>query len=168
MEDVFIGLGSNLGEPRVQMREALGRLLSLDGVSLVAISSLYRSEPVGLEDQPWFLNAVAWVRTGMTPRELLNAFQGIEKQMGRVRLMPMGPRVIDLDLLLVGERAIQEEGLDVPHPRMHQRRFVLEPLVEIAPDARHPLLGKTARELLLEIRDPKGVERVGPWEDSGC
>lgn len=168
MEDVFIGFGSNLRDPKARLCEAVSCILGLDSMRLVALSSLYRSEPVGLEDQPWFLNGVAWVHSELDARRLLGLLQEIETRMGRVRSLPMGPRVIDLDLLLVGERVIQEDGLQVPHPRMHLRRFVLEPLTEICPWAPHPVLGKTAAELLLELRDHKAVELVGAWEVPGC
>lgn len=168
MEDVFIGFGSNLQDPKARLCEAAGYLLGSDSVRLVALSSLYRSEPVGLEEQPWFFNSVAWVRSTLEARQLLGVLQEIENRMGRVRKVPMGPRVIDLDLLLVGEQVIQEEGLQIPHPSMHLRRFVLEPLAEICPWIRHPVLGKTARELLLELGDTKAVELVGAWEVPGC
>lgn len=168
MEDVFIGFGSNLQDPKARLGEAVSRLLALDSVSLVELSSLYRSEPVGFEDQPWFVNGVAWVRSKLGARRLLELLQEIENRMGRVRNVPMGPRIIDLDLLLVGERVIQEHGLQVPHPRMHLRRFVLEPMAEICPWVRHPLLGKTAKELLLELEDTKAVEMLGAWEVPGC
>lgn len=168
MEDVFIGFGSNLQDPKARLGEAVSRLLALDSVSLVELSSLYRSEPVGLEDQPWFFNGVAWVRSKLGARQLLGVLQEIENRMGRVRSVPMGPRIIDLDLLLVGERVIQEHGLQVPHPRMHLRRFVLEPVAQICPWVRHPVLGKTVKELLLELEDTKTVEMVGAWEVPGC
>lgn len=168
MEDMFIGFGSNMGEPEAMLREAAYRLVCLERVRLVALSSMYRSEPVGPQEQPWFINGVAWVRSELDPRKVLEILQGIETRMGRVRSVPMGPRLIDLDLLLVGERVIQEDGLQVPHPRMHSRRFVLEPMAEISPLARHPLLGRTIKELLSELRDTKAVERVGPWEVLGC
>jgi 2-amino-4-hydroxy-6-hydroxymethyldihydropteridine diphosphokinase len=168
LEDVFIGFGSNLQDPKARLCEALSWLLALDSVSLVALSSLYRSEPVGLEDQPWFFNGVAWVRSELGARQILGFLQRIENRMGRVRSVPMGPRIIDLDLLLVGQRVIQEHGLQVPHPRMHLRRFVLEPMAEICPWVCHPVLGKTAKELLLELEDTKAVEMVGPWEVPGC
>lgn len=168
MEEIFIGFGSNMQDPKARLGEAVARLLRPGSVRLVALSSIYRSEPVGLENQPWFLNGVAWVRSELGARQLLGLLQNIEESMGRLRALPMGPRVIDLDLLLMGERVILEKGLEVPHPRMHLRRFVLEPMAEICPWVRHPVLGKTALELLLELEDKKAVELLGVWEVPGC
>ncbi len=168
VEDVFIGLGSNIQDPRARLQEALSLLICLQGIELVRVSSIYRSEPVGLEEQPWFLNAVAWLRSGLGAKELLDLLQEIENRMGRVRSVLMGPRIIDLDLLLVGQSIIQDEGLEVPHPRMHLRRFVLEPLVEICPWVRHPVFWKTVRELLSELKDSKEVELLEAWEVPGC
>ncbi len=168
MEEIFIGFGSNMQDPKARLGEAVARLLRPGSVRLVALSSIYRSEPVGLENQPWFLNGVAWVRSELGARQLLGLLQNIEESMGRLRALPMGPRVIDLDLLLMGERVILEKGLEVPHPRMHLRRFVLEPMAEICPWVRHPVLGKTALELLLELEDTKAVELSGVWEVPGC
>lgn len=168
LEDAFIGLGSNLGDGKANLTAAALHLLDMCGGRLVGASSLYRTEPVGLKEQPWFLNGVLWVRTSMEGRELLKALLSIEELMGRQRTVPMGPRTIDLDLLLFGSNIIHEEGLCVPHPRMHQRRFVLEPLAEIAPKVVHPILGLTIQELLGALDREEEVIRIGPWEGLEC
>jgi 2-amino-4-hydroxy-6-hydroxymethyldihydropteridine diphosphokinase len=130
----YIGLGANLGEREAAIRRAL-ELLTAPGTSVVAVSSLRETAPVGYEDQPTFLNGVAIVETTAPPRELLNRLLAIERKLGRDRSSAerWGPRPIDLDLLLYGRRAVDEPGLRVPHPRLHERRFVLEPLVELDP-----------------------------------
>jgi 2-amino-4-hydroxy-6-hydroxymethyldihydropteridine diphosphokinase len=121
-----------------------------------------------MEEQPWFVNGVAGVATGLTPAGLLGFLLQIEAGMGRVRRIPGGPRTIDLDILLYGDRVVRGPELWIPHPRMHRRRFVLAPLCEIAPQLRHPGLGKTVRELLESLKDDKAVERLGPLEVSPC
>ena len=130
----YIGLGANLGEREAAIRRAL-ELLTAPGTSVVAVSSLRETDPVGYADQPTFLNGVAIVETTAPPRELLNRLLEIERKLGRDRSSSerWGPRPIDLDLLLYGRRAVDEPGLRVPHPRLHERRFVLEPLVELDP-----------------------------------
>jgi 2-amino-4-hydroxy-6-hydroxymethyldihydropteridine diphosphokinase len=132
----FIGLGSNLGDRLANLQEAVLRLSKADGVRVTRVSRVYETAPVG-PAQPDFLNAVAEVRTVISPRELLAASLRIEEEMGRVRQERWGPRVIDLDLLNYGRMKIDEQGLTVPHPRMHERAFVLLPLLELDPD---PLL----------------------------
>jgi 2-amino-4-hydroxy-6-hydroxymethyldihydropteridine diphosphokinase len=131
----FVGLGSNLGDPPEQIRRALELLAAEDGVRIVAVSSLSETDPVGYEDQPRFLNGAVELRTVLRARELLERLLAIERRLGRVRgLGPrFGPRTIDLDLLLYGDAVVEEPGLVVPHPRLHERRFVLEPLVELDP-----------------------------------
>jgi len=142
-----IALGSNLQDPEAQVQRAFDEIAGLPRTSLLARSSLYRTEPVGYADQPMFVNACALVETSLGPRELLEGLLEIEQQHGRVRAIRNGPRTLDLDLLVYGDRAVEEPGLTIPHPRAHERRFVLEPLAEVWPDAK---LGKegTARELL--------------------
>jgi 2-amino-4-hydroxy-6-hydroxymethyldihydropteridine diphosphokinase len=155
----FIGLGSNVGDPRQQVRTALAVLDELRETRVTAVSSLYRTAPVGYVDQPDFINAVAQIETSLTARELLTALLDIERAHNRVREVKNGPRTLDLDLLLYDERTIREPDLKVPHPRMHQRAFVLAPLAEIAPDARLGDLG-TAAQLLARVAG-EGVEKLG-------
>lgn len=155
----FIGIGSNLGDPAARCRDAIRRLGEVPGIRLLRTSSLYRSEPVGPPDQPWFINAVSEIRTVLRPLDLLAALQGIEHEMGRIGGARWGPRVIDLDLLLYGQEVVAEAGLVIPHPEMHRRRFVLEPLCELASYGIHPAFGVSARGLLDRLRDPAIVER---------
>jgi 2-amino-4-hydroxy-6-hydroxymethyldihydropteridine diphosphokinase len=157
-ETAYLSLGSNLEDRAANLRAALARL---DGAGRVlAASALYETQPVDVPDQPWFLNCVASIETDMTPRELLNLALQVEAEMGRLRMRKKGPRKIDIDIVLFGDRIVDEPGLKIPHPAMHQRRFVLEPLAEIAPEARHPELGKTARELLAELAGGQTVRRL--------
>ena len=127
---------------------------------MLAVSALYETQPVDVPDQPWFLNCVAAIETDKTPRELLQLALQVEGAMGRLRMRAKGPRKIDIDVLLFGNLVVDEPGLKIPHPAMHQRRFVLEPLVEIAPEARHPELGKTAQELLAKLPAGQTVRRL--------
>jgi 2-amino-4-hydroxy-6-hydroxymethyldihydropteridine diphosphokinase len=156
---VFIGLGANLGDPGHQVRSALAALATLPSSRLLATSSLYRSAPVGVDEQPDFVNAVAEIDTSLPARALLDELLGLEARFGRRRERPGTPRTLDLDLLLYGDRVIAEPGLVVPHPRMHERAFVLAPLAEIAPGTAVPGKGKVA-VLLAECKDQK-VERMG-------
>ena len=153
----FIGAGANLGEPVRQIRQAKDALQKSPGVRLGAVSSLYRTQPVGPIAQPPFVNAVFSLEYGMSPHDLLALLLSVEEKMGRIRRERWGPRVIDLDLLFYGAMVISEQGLEVPHPRLHERRFVLIPLVEIAPDVVHPVLKKSAFDLLAAL------PAEGPW-----
>jgi 2-amino-4-hydroxy-6-hydroxymethyldihydropteridine diphosphokinase len=145
----YLSLGSNIGDREGNLREALVRLGELGTVRKV--SSFYETEPVEFTDQPWFLNCAVELDTERSPRDLLNGMLAIEQAMGRERVQPKGPRLIDLDILLFGDVVLNEPGLTIPHPAMHKRRFVLEPLAEIAPDAIHPALKRRVRELLQRL-----------------
>ncbi|WP_349572786.1 2-amino-4-hydroxy-6-hydroxymethyldihydropteridine diphosphokinase [Azotobacter salinestris] len=148
MERVYIGLGSNLADPAAQLRAALAALQALPRTRLVAVSSFYDSDPLGPADQPCYVNAVAALDSALAPLELLDALQAIEQEQGRVRKAERwGPRTLDLDILLFGDRQLHEERLTVPHYHLHARPFVLYPLVEIAPGLHLPD-GRSLDELL--------------------
>ena len=155
----YVGLGANLENPVAQVTAALAALAALPQTRLAAQSSLYRTAPVGYAGQPDFINAVAALETGLGPREMLDALLAIEAGHGRVRTFPNAPRTLDLDVLLYGEVQINEDGLTIPHPRMHERAFVLVPLAEIAPRALVPGRGVVGE--LLRAVDATGVARVG-------
>jgi 2-amino-4-hydroxy-6-hydroxymethyldihydropteridine diphosphokinase len=170
---VFLGLGSNLGDRLANLREAVRRIEAA-GARIVRESSIYETEPVGYLDQPWFLNQVIEARVerdGSLQKEgeaeaLLAVLLHIEEEMGRRRVIEGGPRVIDIDLLLYGGLIIaRSTGVIIPHPRMHLRRFVLEPMCEIAPRLMHPSIGKTVRELLDELDDPSIVRPYAERDD---
>jgi 2-amino-4-hydroxy-6-hydroxymethyldihydropteridine diphosphokinase len=154
----FIGIGSNLRDPAVQCLDAFRRIGAIPESRLLRRSSLYRTEPVGLQDQDWFTNAVAEIRTGLPPRKLFEALKEIESKMGRTDGPRWGPRVIDLDLLLYGQGVFAEEDLVIPHPELHRRRFVLEPLCELASYVIHPAFGVSVRGLLDRLTDTGLVE----------
>ena len=148
MTVAYVGLGANLGDRRATIGRAVSLLDAAEGVSVLSVSSLRETDPVGLEDQPRFLNGALVVETPLTASELLAVLLGIERQLGRTREGPrFGPRVIDLDLLVYGDVVLDEPGLTVPHPRLHERRFALEPLAELAPGLVVP--GRGAVEELL-------------------
>ena len=151
METVYIGLGSNLADPRAQVERALRALAALPRTTLLRRSRLYRSAPWGRADQPEFVNAVASLETGLAPRQLLAELLAIERNAGRERdATRWGPRVLDLDILIFDDRVIDEPGLRLPHPHLHERAFVLVPLVEIAPDlgvAGHGSVGTLLRQI---------------------
>ena len=142
---VYLSLGSNVGNREAQLRDALARLSAPGRV--VALSSFYETEPVELTDQPWFLNCAVALETRRTPQQLMNDILRIEEEMGRKRVQKKGPRSIDIDILLFGDEIMDSDELTIPHPAMQQRRFVLEPLAEIAPQVRHPVLEKIIRDL---------------------
>ncbi len=147
----FLGLGSNLGDRERNLLRSLEALSRCEGIEVVRVSRFIETEPVGGPPQGPFLNAAAEVRTTLEPRELLRALERVERELGRVRGVPNGPRTIDLDILLYDERVVEEPGLVIPHPRMLGRAFVLDVLVEIAPERKHPRSGRTVREHWLEL-----------------
>jgi 2-amino-4-hydroxy-6-hydroxymethyldihydropteridine diphosphokinase len=150
VKTAYLSLGANTGDREEMLRAAL-RLLEWPGLHVARVSPVYETEPQDFKDQPWFLNVVAEVQTELFPRQLLSRVHRIERQLGRRRSIPKGPRTIDIDILLYGESVIDSPDLVVPHPRMTERRFVLQPLSDLAPDLRHPVLRRTVRELLAGV-----------------
>lgn len=158
MTRVYLSLGSNLGDRAAYLRRAL-EALGVAGVRVLRVSRVRETEPVDVVDQPRFLNLVAEAETDLEPGELLARAQEIERELGRVRTQPKGPRTIDIDVLLYGSLVMNTPELAVPHPRMAKRRFVLEPLAELAPDLRHPVTDRTAREMLDALLGNERLER---------
>ena len=155
---LYLSLGSNVGNRAKNLRAAIDELPHA-GVSVAKVSSFYETEPVDLREQPWFLNCVVEAETHFDPFTLLQALREIETKMGSKKLVAKGPRLIDMDILLYGDETIDTPGLQVPHPRMHLRRFVLVPLAEIAPTLRHPSWTKTVADLAVATTDRSEVRR---------
>lgn len=156
----YLSLGSNVGNREANLREAITRLEEIGRV--VAVSSFYETEPVEFTAQGWFLNCAVLLETEKEPPELLKWLLTIEQAMGRHRVQPKGPRNIDIDILLFGDLVVNTQDLTIPHPAMHERRFVLKPLEEIAPDVRHPVLKKTVKELLEVLPPGQIVRKLAP------
>jgi 2-amino-4-hydroxy-6-hydroxymethyldihydropteridine diphosphokinase len=159
---VYLSLGSNLGDREANLKDAIERLRSVGTV--VEVSALYETEPVEAAPQPWFLNCAVALETEKMPKQLLSSTQAIEQEMGR-RRQPTGakgPRPIDIDILLFGSSVVDTPRLVIPHPGLHTRRFVLEPLAEIAPDQRHPVFKRTIRELRDALPPGQAVRRLSP------
>jgi 2-amino-4-hydroxy-6-hydroxymethyldihydropteridine diphosphokinase len=155
MACVYIGLGSNIGDSKAMLVRAIE---GLEAVGLVMQTSrFYRTEPVGVLDQAWFVNAVACIQTNLAPEELLRTLKTLEKTLGRVDGVRFGPRVIDMDILFYDKLVMQSETLTIPHPRLQERRFVLVPLAEIAPELMHPLFHVSIAELLQNTKDTSVV-----------
>jgi 2-amino-4-hydroxy-6-hydroxymethyldihydropteridine diphosphokinase len=164
MSDIaYLSLGSNLGRRAHQLHAAIGRLGRFGTV--LSVSSFYETQPVEVADQPWFLNCAVAIKTNLSPQRMLDATLAIEREMGRERTRKKGPRTIDIDIVLFDEHMVDSPQLTIPHPAMHQRRFVLEPLAEIAPQALHPALMKTVGELLADLSDREVVRRIQSTQD---
>jgi 2-amino-4-hydroxy-6-hydroxymethyldihydropteridine diphosphokinase len=147
MKTVYLGLGSNVGDRERNLAAALAQLAGL-ALRVLRVSSTYETEPVDYTDQRWFLNLVVEAETELFPMQLLARIVKVERALGRVRTVPKGPRTLDIDILLYGRAVVRSARLEIPHPRMGERRFVLAPLAELAPGLRHPLTRKTIREML--------------------
>jgi 2-amino-4-hydroxy-6-hydroxymethyldihydropteridine diphosphokinase len=166
MEDcklIYLSLGSNLGDRAANLERAIEALSEI-GARILRRSSIYETEPVDFLAQPWFLNCVIEAEASLTPRQLLEDLQAIERKFGSRKLVPRGPRVIDLDILFYDSAVIHEAGMEIPHPRLVERRFVLVPLAELAPGIRHPVLRKTATELLAATQDRSAVRIWQPQQ----
>jgi 2-amino-4-hydroxy-6-hydroxymethyldihydropteridine diphosphokinase len=156
---VYFSLGSNLGDRALHIKKAL-KQLEEEGVRITKRSSMYETEPVEFHKQGWFLNCAVEAETELTPKQLLRVVRNIEKELGRKRVIRSGPRTLDIDILIYGETLTYGKELEIPHPRMAQRRFVLVPMAEIAPSLRHPALHLTMAQLLEATSDRSQVQ---PW-----
>lgn len=153
----YIGIGSNMGDSKATINEAINIIQSTAGINLLSVAPYYRTAPVGYADQDYFINTVAEINTTLNPRQLLHRLQEIENQKGRVRVIHWGPRTLDLDILLYGEQVISDPDLEVPHPRMHQRAFVMVPLADLNPNM--VIHGKKASELAQILAKEQFIEK---------
>jgi len=158
MSLAYISFGSNLGNRLKNIKRGLQLVSRNRSITITKKSSLYETEPVGYENQGWFLNGVIEIETFVLPHKLLSLIKKVERIMGRKRRIRWGPREIDLDILLYNQRCVDTPGLIIPHPRMHERGFVLVPLVEIAPRVIHPIFKKSVQQLLAKLTDSKSVK----------
>jgi len=156
----YIGIGSNIGDKVNQCEKAISEILKVDRHKLLAKSSLFKTKPIGYTSQDWFVNGVIKIETDLEPLDLHRILKGIESRLGRTETFHWGPRSIDLDILLFDESEIRMKELQIPHPLMHERQFVLIPLVEIDRYLVHPVLKKTIKELLENIKEDQGVEKL--------
>lgn len=167
----YLALGGNLGDRAANIREAVRLLDAMPGIRVLEMSCLYETEPVGMAEAAanWFANAAVSIDTGLTPEELLDACLSVERQLGRERAV-QGPangyssRTMDIDILFYGDQVIREEGLQIPHPRLHERAFMLVPMLELAPNLRHPVLNRTIQEMHLALAAPEQVKLSGMIE----
>jgi 2-amino-4-hydroxy-6-hydroxymethyldihydropteridine diphosphokinase len=157
LKRLYLSLGSNIGDRVAQLKSAIERLTA-DGIAVTECSPIYETEPVDYTDQSWFLNQVACAETALFPMQLLARVERIEREMGRVRSVPKGPRTIDIDILFFGNAVVETERLQIPHPSLAERRFVLAPLADLAPELRHPVTHRTVREMLAAA--PEAAVRV--------
>jgi 2-amino-4-hydroxy-6-hydroxymethyldihydropteridine diphosphokinase len=158
LKTVYLSLGSNVGDREQNLREALERLEGPD-LHVRRVSPTYETEPVEYTEQRWFLNLVAEAETELFPMQLLSRVGKIERALGRVRSVPKGPRTIDIDILLYGKTVVRSKELEIPHPRMAERRFVLAPLADLAPELRHPVTHRSVRQML-DAAPAQAVRRV--------
>jgi 2-amino-4-hydroxy-6-hydroxymethyldihydropteridine diphosphokinase len=156
----YIGIGSNIGDKAQQCEKAIAEILKIGHHKLLAKSSLFKTKPIGYTSQDWFVNAVIKIETNFDPPDLLQVLKAIESRLGRTETFRLGPREIDLDILLFDDREIEMEELQIPHPLFHERQFVLIPLAEIDRSLTHPVLKKTVGELLEDIKEDQGVEKI--------
>jgi 2-amino-4-hydroxy-6-hydroxymethyldihydropteridine diphosphokinase len=157
---VYIGIGSNVGDKVRQCEQAISEILKVDRHKLLAKSPLFKTKPIGYTSQDWFVNGVIKIETEMEPLELFRILKAVELQLGRTQTFRWGPRSIDLDILFFDDEEVRTEELQIPHPRLHERQFVLIPLVEIDRQLVHPTLKKTVGELLEELKEDQGVEKL--------